>query len=205
MYVNLDSPSRRARSELRTQLRETVRLRILDAAEELIAARGVSRAGLAQIAKRAGVAVGTLYNYFTDRDALLRALFDSRRAVVRAQLRAATASGKELAFEPRLRRFVGELLEVCERHRRFLKVAIEAEHARLSPSTTPQDIHAALVEIVEAGVAEKAVARANAALLPVLIAGALKAVILRRAQEDASFVDEADPIVSIFLEGARRR
>lgn len=190
---------------MRTQLRETVRLRILDAAEELIAARGVSRAGLAQIAKRAGVAVGTLYNYFTDRDDLVRALFESRRAVVRAQLRAATAIGKELAFEPRLRRFVQELLEVCERHRRFLKMAIESEHARLSPSTTPQDIHAALFEIVEAGVAEKAVARPHAALLPVLIAGALKAVILRRSQEDRPFVEEAGAIVSIFLEGARRK
>src|SRR5678815_1807406 len=87
--VNLDSPrSTRRKQALRSQLREAVRATILDAAEELIAAKGLHGAGLAQIAKRAGVAVGTLYNYFDDRDALVRALFETRRAAVRPKLHA---------------------------------------------------------------------------------------------------------------------
>src|SRR4051812_12638687 len=85
--VNLDSSRRRAaQARLKSQLRETVRTQILDAAEELIAARGFQSAPLALIARRAGVAVGTLYNYFADRDAMIRALFESRRAVLRPKL-----------------------------------------------------------------------------------------------------------------------
>src|ERR1044071_4154202 len=98
--VNLDS-SRRARRprpqrggrnqlrQMRESMRETVRVAILDAAEELIARHGLHSAALLQIAKRAGVAVGTLYNYFTDRDALIRGVVESRRATLRPRLLAA--------------------------------------------------------------------------------------------------------------------
>src|SRR5262249_52018830 len=106
--------------------------------------------------RRAGVAVGTLYNYFTDRDALIRALFESRRATLRPQLRAAIDAGRDLAFEPRLRGFVHDVLAVFESHRSFLKVAIENEHLRPAGSTTPQDLLAGARDIVDAGVREGA-------------------------------------------------
>src|SRR5678815_4687693 len=104
-------------------------------------------AGLLPIAKRAGVAVGTLYNYFADREALIRALFESRRARLRPQLLAVVAASSELGFEARLRRFVTDLLAVFEQHRRFFKVAIETEHLKPSASTMPQDIQMMLREI----------------------------------------------------------
>src|SRR5689334_19567729 len=137
IHVNLDSSRRvrrtrtaprQGRSQMRRMretVRETVRVAILDAAEELIARNGLHAAALVQIAKRAGVAVGTLYNYFTDRDALIRGLFESRRATLRPRLLAASSAGSELAFEPRLRRFVRDVLAAFEAHRSFLKVAIE--------------------------------------------------------------------------------
>ena len=193
-----------AKASFRTQLRETARAAILDAAEELIATRGLQGAPLVQIAKRAGIAVGTLYNYFTDRDALVQALFDARRATLRPLIRAAIKANAELAFEPRLRAFVGDVLAAFESHRRFIKVAIEAEHQRLSPSETSADVQAAIEELVKAGVREKAIAPARADLLATLIAGSLRAVVLRRIGEDASLATDADDIVTIFLAGARR-
>jgi len=180
-----------------------VRATILDAAEELIATRGLVGAGLLPIARRAGVAVGTLYNYFADREALIAALFETRRAAMRPRLLEAAHAGAELAFEPRLRRFVRELLEVFELHRKFLAVAIESEHLKPSPSTTPQDVQAALAEIVAAGVAEGAVPRAHAELLPLVISGALRAIVMRRIAEHKPFVGDADAIVSILLDGIR--
>ncbi|MEO8702524.1 MAG: TetR/AcrR family transcriptional regulator [Kofleriaceae bacterium] len=200
--MNLDSGRRR--SPLRTQLRETVRSAILDAAEELIAARGLHGAALAQIARKAGVAVGSLYNYFTDREALVKALFESRRATLRPMLAAAAAAGRDLAFEPRLRRFLHETLVAYESHRRFLKVAIETEHVKMAPSTTAQDLQRVLVEIVAAGVAERVVAPAHADLLPLLVAGAIRSVVLRRTADGEPFVADADAVVSILLDGARR-
>jgi len=189
--------------QMRETVRETVRLAILDAAEELIARHGLHSAALVQIARRAGVAVGTLYNYFTDRDALIRGLFESRRASLRPRLLAAISAGAELAFEPRLRRFVRDVFDAFEAHRSFLKVAIENEHLRPSASTTPQDLLAGVRDIVAAGVREGAIADHHAELLPLVITGTIKAVVVNRLQTGAAFTKDADPIVDILLAGVR--
>jgi AcrR family transcriptional regulator len=218
MLVNLDSSTRRARrtkparpparQELRSQMRATVRATvrgaILDAAEELIGKHGLHAAALVQIAKRAGVAVGTLYNYFTDRDALIRGLFESRRATFRPRLLAAIHAGAELPFEPRLRGFVRALLEAFESHRSFFKVAIENEHLKPSGSTTPQDLLAGVRDIVAAGVREGVIAPDKVELLPLIITGALKAAAVHRIQVGGELAGDADPIVDILLEGVRR-
>lgn len=195
--------SSRAKASFRTQLRDAARAAILDAAEELIATRGMQGAPLVQIAKRAGVAVGTLYNYFTDRDALVQALFETRRASLRPMILAAIAANKQLAFEPRLRAFVHDLFAAFEAHRRFVKVAIEAEHLK-TPSPTSTDVANAIAELVKAGVREKAISATHADLLPTLLSGALRAVVLRRIAEDSPLASDADEIVTVFLEGSRR-
>jgi len=189
---------------MRRTVRETVRIAILDAAEELIARHGLHDAALVQIARRAGVAVGTLYNYFTDRDALIRGLFESRRATLRPLLLAAISAGKDLAFEPRLRRFIRGVFEAFESHRSFLKVAIENEHLKPSGSTTPQDLAAGVRDIVAAGVREGAIPADNTDLLALAITGTIKAVVVQRIQAGSELVRDADAIVDFVLDGARR-
>jgi AcrR family transcriptional regulator len=216
--VNLDSSQRRARrgrtvraaraagaprAELRRTMRETVRLAILDAAEELIARHGLHDAALVQIAKRAGVAVGTLYNYFTDRDALIRGLFESRSAAFRPRLLAAIQAGSDLAFEPRLRRFVREVLEAFESHRNFLKLAIENEHLRPSGSTTPRDLLDGVRDLVSAGVREGVIPADRAELLPLAITAALKSIAVHRIQAGGELVADTDAIVDFVLDGVR--
>lgn len=188
---------------MRRTVRETVRVAILDAAEELIARHGLHDATLLLIARRAGVAVGTLYNYFTDRDALIRALFESRRATFRPRLLAAITAGCDLAFEPRLRRFVREVFEAFESHRTFLKLAIENEHAKPSGSTTPQDLLAGVRDVVSAGVREGAIPADKAELLPVAITAMIKSIAVHRLQGGEDLVSASDAIVDFVLDGAR--
>jgi AcrR family transcriptional regulator len=188
---------------MRRTVRETVRTSILDAAEQLIAKHGLHDAALVQIAKRAGVAVGTLYNYFTDRDALIRGLFESRHTTFRPRLLAAIHAGAELAFEPRLRGFVRELFTVFESHRSYLKVAIENEHLKPSGSTAPQDLLAGVRDIVAAGVREGAIAAEKAELLPLVITGTIKSIAVHRLQTGGELVGDADAIVGILLDGVR--
>lgn len=191
------------RSQLRSQLRESVSTAILEAAEDLIAAKGLQGAPLAQIAKKAGVAVGTLYNYFEDRDALIRALFEMRRATLRPQLRAAISEHAELPFEQRLRVFLADVFQVFEAHRKFIKVMIETEHVKLAP--TPNDLGTAVGELVKAGVKEKVIASQAAEVLPLVILGGVKALVLRRMAENAKLeAADAETLVSIFLDGARK-
>lgn len=189
---------------MRRTLRETVRVAILDAAEELIARHGLHDAALVQIARRAGVAVGTLYNYFTDRDDLIRALFESRRATFRPRLLAAIHAGSDLAFEPRLRRFLREVFEAFEAHRSFLKLAVENEHLKPSASTTPSDLLAGVRDIVSAGIREGAIAPDKAELLPLAITAMIKSIAVHRIQAGGELLGDTDAIVDIVLDGARR-
>jgi AcrR family transcriptional regulator len=195
------------RKQLRTQLRESVADAILEAAEDLIAAKGLQGAPLAHIAKRAGVAVGTLYNYFADRDALIRALFEMRRSTLHPQLRAAVTKAPHLKFEERLRAFVREVFAILESHRKFIKVAIEGEHIKkLSPSSTPHDLQLAISELVAAGLEEKVLAPSSREMLPIALSAALKALLLRRIADNAPLDPrEGDALVSLFLDGARRK
>lgn len=108
------------------QARETrpgdKRVRILDAAIRVFAERGFHSATVAEIAKAAGVADGTIYLYFKGKDDLLLRLFDEKMTELLAEARAA------LAVEPdapsRLRRFIQLHLSVVERHPDLASVLI---------------------------------------------------------------------------------
>jgi AcrR family transcriptional regulator len=65
---------------LRARLRDATRAAILTSAEDVFAEHGPQRARMEQIAARAGVSVGTLYNHFADRAALLSAIYSARRS-----------------------------------------------------------------------------------------------------------------------------
>jgi TetR/AcrR family fatty acid metabolism transcriptional regulator len=67
------------------------RERILDAAETVFAQHGFFAAKVSEIAKEAGVADGTIYLYFKNKDDLLISLFESRMERVNAHLASQTA------------------------------------------------------------------------------------------------------------------
>lgn len=59
---------------------------MLDAADDLLAESGAAAVTTTTVADRAGVAVGTLYQYFSDVDALLAALAERHAARIGARL-----------------------------------------------------------------------------------------------------------------------
>jgi AcrR family transcriptional regulator len=61
---------------IQEQLIAARRNQILDAATRVFAARGVHRATIREIAKDAGIADGTIYNYFTNKQALLLGILE---------------------------------------------------------------------------------------------------------------------------------
>jgi AcrR family transcriptional regulator len=69
---------------------ERNRRRILDAAREVFAERGLD-AGLDQIARHAGLGVGTVYRRFPDKARLIDALFEERIAAIAALAEEAAA------------------------------------------------------------------------------------------------------------------
>src|SRR5579863_9458398 len=80
-------PPLRRRDEARALFRNA----ILDAAEAVFAERGFHGARIQDIAERARIAVGTVYNHFSDKDDVLSALLDERTEGLLAQVRAGGA------------------------------------------------------------------------------------------------------------------
>ena len=75
--MNTDSSSD-SRVTLRARFRTATREAILDAAATLLGGTSASQTRMEDIAAHAGVAVGTVYNYFEDRTALVSALLETR-------------------------------------------------------------------------------------------------------------------------------
>jgi AcrR family transcriptional regulator len=91
--MNAPPPRRRA---VQARSKETVE-RILNAASELIAERGADGATMTEIAQRAGVAMGSLYQYFPHKAGVMAALFERHADAVREMLREAVAGVESLA------------------------------------------------------------------------------------------------------------
>ena len=86
------------------------RERILQAAERVFAKRGFFAARVSEIAKDAGVADGTIYLYFKNKDDLLISLFVARMHQVNDELRAQVA--KEKTPLGQLRAFIRRYLQL---------------------------------------------------------------------------------------------
>jgi len=90
------------------------RERILDAAERVFARHGFYNARVAEIARDAGVADGTIYLYFKSKDDLLISLFESRMERVNTQLREAIV-GATTAPE-KIQRFLDSYAALAKEH-----------------------------------------------------------------------------------------
>jgi TetR/AcrR family transcriptional regulator, fatty acid metabolism regulator protein len=86
------------------------RERILAAAERIFARHGFFAAKVSDVAKEAGVADGTIYLYFKNKDDLLISLFERRMQQVNQTLRAATSKVK--SPREQLRAFVKTYLQL---------------------------------------------------------------------------------------------
>ena len=93
------------------------RRRVLAAAELLFARRGYEATGMADVAERAGVGVGTLYHHFPDKRALLLALIDDWGDRELARARASNDADRFLGENARAA-FADDLRESYERLRR---------------------------------------------------------------------------------------
>src|SRR5262245_61394065 len=125
----LRMPRRRAPNVV-TRLRESSRDQtvqaILDAAEQIFAREGLHAAKVGDIAKRVGIAVGTLYTYFEDRDAIVRALLEARGNEIRTRL-GAVGQRRGGDFVGDLRAIVEAMLTSFRRHSGFVAVMAQSE------------------------------------------------------------------------------
>lgn len=199
------STSSEKRSPVRAKVREAVSEAILDAAEAVALENGIEATSAAAIAQRAGVAVGTLYNYFPDRDGILTALFKTRRGEIVPALEEAAEETKALPFEERLRAYVRKLLEVFDENASFLRLAVRAdgEGAKIKgrDKTLMTQVLHHISQIMRDGASRKLFPLTRVEPYARMLQGALKGVILWRVEDGVSLVEDADLVVDTFLRG----
>jgi AcrR family transcriptional regulator len=88
------TPLRRAPTQQRSRARQE---RILAAATALIAAQGSDAMRMGELAEKAGISIGSLYQYFPDKAAIIRTLAERYNAQGRACIEAALAEVRDIA------------------------------------------------------------------------------------------------------------
>ncbi len=101
--------------------RAETRRRLVAAGTELFARRGLAGTPTAQIARRAGVAVGTFYLHFSDKQALFREIVFDALARLRERM-AAAREGAGANPAQALRASTAELLAFAEANRSLVRV-----------------------------------------------------------------------------------
>nr|HEX4317748.1 TetR/AcrR family transcriptional regulator [Kofleriaceae bacterium] len=189
---------------LKARLREAASGAILDAVEDVALERGIDNASIAAIADRAGVAVGTLYNYFPDREAMIAALFRARRGELAPRVSEAARLAEPLPFEDRLRAYTRGVLAAFDARRPFVRLAIAMDQqGRRVPDDRPNLIGVFLIHveaIFRDAAGKHQLPDDRVAELARFYIGAMKAYNAYRLELDE--VADADFLVDTFLHGA---
>ena len=207
--VNPSSSTARQTHRLRERLKEATREAILEAAEQAFARDGVHAARMETIARAAGVAVGTLYNHFEDRTALLDALMRARRADLLRRLDQALEASPRAPFVEQLETFITAVQGHFTEHGDFLRMLMEAEYVDvgkrvLQPGALMKQIRERLGVLVERGLRTKALRPDDAAYFAWFFLGAMKGLLARRMKGAAPepFPDQRAALVRFLLGGA---
>ena len=210
--MNRRSLTERQPQSLRERFKETTLQAVLTAAEEVFADAGLHDAHMGEIAERAGVAVGTLYNHFADREALLAGLAEARFKEMLADMDVALKATAEQPFEPRVRALVVAMLTYYERHWKFMQIFLQGEtgrYQRTFPTLVEamrhkmREVRTRVEKLIAQGVREKAIRAEASDLAPFFLIGMLRSLVMRRLYHDPSkgLVVEADRMLNAFLGG----
>src|ERR1700694_5733609 len=93
---------------------------IQEAAMRVIARKGMSAATMQEIAREAGVAKGTIYLYFRDRDELVVRTFET--AIGELQRRVDAALERDLPFDEKLREIIRSQLAFFGEYAEFFRL-----------------------------------------------------------------------------------
>lgn len=202
-------------ASLREEFRSFARAAILTAAEDVLADEGLHAGRIEEIANRARVAVGTIYNLVGDREALIREIMHARHAEI-VTLFAATLKRLEPApFRDQVHGFVLAVFQYFSEHWRFFRLVMESERTagggKLGASArkhhTLLEIRKLYHELIERGVKQGALRAEGSELYGAMLSGMLREVMIHdlESQDRASPQARADELTRMFLEGAGTR
>ena len=183
----------------RDEARAVFRNAILDAAEAVFAERGLHGARIQDIAARARIAVGTVYNHFDRKEDVLDALIDERTRELLVEL--APQPNEPAEFEQRLTARLQRMLAFMERHRGFYAIAtsLPGQPAKI------QRMRAAFRALIDEGIADGVLSsRIDPTQLAAFLGGTVRALVFPALERGAPFTEHVATIVDLFLHGASK-
>jgi AcrR family transcriptional regulator len=197
------------RGRLRERFRAETRDAILSAAERALAEHGARGAKMEVIAKAAGIAVGTLYNYFADRQELIDALLELMRGELIARLDAALERSAAAPFEQQLQAFLQGALSHFQEHRALIALLLQDELSSGQGSrwSTMLALRARAERLIAGGIAAGMLRPEDRATYPHVLIGLVKGLIEPALESETIEVGAAllEPAVRCFLRGAELR
>ncbi len=199
------SQPRAKQSRLRERFRAETRDAVLTAAELVFAEAGLRSASMGEIAKRAGVAVGTLYNHFADREALLQALLGMRRKELLEQLDVACKAVARGSAIDQLVALVTALFAHVDSHR-GLFILLLAEERIGHSSEMARELYQRVDKIMRRGVRDGILLGDGADSWAPLLLGCVRGVWMRELYGAPSgpLSLEVGRVIDFFLHGASR-
>jgi AcrR family transcriptional regulator len=184
---------------------------IQQATMRVIARKGMAAATMQEIAEEAGVAKGTIYLYFRDRDELVEKTFET--AITQLHERVDAELSGEAPFATRLRSMIGAAIGFFREHREFFRLYASLRIAEGTPqqqrrhktNCKPQyqsrveRFAGALQEAMDKGEIRKM----NARRLALFLIEGINAIVIDRVMEEAppSESDDVELMASVILDG----
>lgn len=206
MHAEVKKPS--TPTLLRDRLREQTQSLILEAAQQLLGEEGLANARIDAIAARAGVSVGTLYNHFKDRDAILAAVLESNLQALLRSLDAVLADPSP-DYATALRQFVSAFSDHWQQNGEVVHLLMTGQPDLTNLLCNRQDVIREIrwrgARLIKLGV-DAGVLRSDH---PSLFGDFLLALMRQRWMQRMMLPDEVLPdvhhMIEFFLHGAGRR
>jgi AcrR family transcriptional regulator len=188
---------------------------IQEATMRVIARKGMAAATMQEIAEAAGVAKGTIYLYFRDRDELVEKTFES--AMGQLMLQIDQALEQDIPFEQKIRAVMTAQLSFFAQNREFFRLYLSlrmpegtpARQRRQKRTCQPQYRNRVqkLATVLDDAIERGEIRRVDSYRLALFIMEGSTAVILERLSEESSPAEDADVdfITGLILDGIRER
>ena len=188
---------------------------IQEAAMRVIARRGMAAATMAEIAAEAGIAKGTIYLYFRDRDELVEKTFET--AMNELMTRIDAAFDPNGTFEENLRRTLSAKMDYFLQNREFFRLYLSLRFPEGSPAQQRRQKRTCqpqyrsrvthMAEELEKAMGRGEIRRMDPFRLALFIIEGSMALTIERVMEEAPppTADDVDLIVSTIMGGLRPR
>jgi AcrR family transcriptional regulator len=188
---------------------------IQEATMRVISRKGMAAATMQEIAEEAGVAKGTIYLYFRDRDELVEKTFES--AMNELMVEIDHALEKDVPCEEKLRAITTAQLTYFARNREFFRLYLSMRLPEGSPQQQrrqkkicqPQYLNRVkkLADILEEAMSRGEIRRGDPHRTALFMIEGSTAILIQRLTEEHSPPAEADIelITGLILDGIRKR